>query len=266
MVRIYIFIGELSALNRNQLKQLPVYILLNQTDNHTFTFKTLLMKHDINSLIGYKIHATDGELGTVKDFYFDDKAWTIRYLIVETGSWFSSKKVLVAPQAVSGVTSDTINVNLTMDQVKNSPDIDTNLPVNRQQEEVLHLHHAWQNYWDGNFFGGGTTGGSTIQANEVSSDFDKIDNKYDINLRSAMEVSGYRIHATDGEIGHVNNFILDTDAWTITTLVVDVKNNLIGGKKVLIDNSHIQAVQWYNAEVFLDMKTAAIESSPEYQA
>lgn len=223
------------------------------------------MKHDVNSLIGYKIAATDGELGTVKDFYFDDKAWTIRYLVVETGSWLSSRKVLVSPQVVSSGfrTPGQFNVSLTMDQIKNSPDIDTDLPVSRQLEEVLHLHHSWQNYWDNSFFGGGTSG-DTLQANEVGGRNVNITTEYDANLRSAAEVSGYHIHALGGEIGHVNNFLIDDAAWTLTTFVVDTKNHF-GGKKVLIDVAHVDAVQWYNYEVFLNITRDAVEQSPEYK-
>jgi len=221
------------------------------------------MKRDINSLIGFKIAATDGEIGTVKDFYFDDHTWTIRYLIVETGTWLNSRKVFIFPQSVqSGFRDGKFHVNLTMDQVKNSPSIDTDLPVSRQQEEVLHLHHSWQNYWDSNFFGGGSTG-DTIQAEEVNGNNETPGKEYDVHLRSAAEVSGYQIHASDGIIGHVNNFLIDDDTWELLNFVVDT-TKWFGGKKVLIDVNHVEAVQWYNFIVFVDVTMDFIENSPEY--
>jgi sporulation protein YlmC with PRC-barrel domain len=221
------------------------------------------MKRDINSLIGYKIAATDGELGVVKDFYFDDHTWTIRYIIVETGTWLNSRKVFVFPQSVQGGFRDQgkLHVNLTMEQVKNSPSIDTDLPVSRQQEEVLHLHHSWENYWKSNFFGGGYTG-DTIQAEELSAE-GTAHPELDVHLRSAAEVSGYQIHATDGIIGHVNNFLIDDDTWQLLNFVVDT-TKWFGGKKVLVDVNHVETVQWYNFIVFVDVTMAFIENSPEY--
>jgi sporulation protein YlmC with PRC-barrel domain len=222
------------------------------------------MKRDINSLIGYKIAATDGELGTVKDFYFDDSTWIIRYLVIETGSWLASRKVLVTPDVVEKDfrAPGKFKVNLTVEQIKNSPDIDTDLPVSRQQEEVLHLHHSWQNYWDSNFFGGGTSG-DTIQAKELSKREEHPQKGYDVNLRSAAEVSGYQIHANNGNIGHVNNFLIDDDSWQLLNFVVDT-TKFFGGKKVLVSVEHVESVQWYNYIVFVDISMEEVESSPEY--
>lgn len=220
------------------------------------------MKRDINSLIGYKIAATDGELGEVTDFYFDDKAWTIRYLIVETGTWLNHRKVLISPEAVlkDFRTPGKFNVNLTVDQIRNSPDIDTQLPVSRQQREILHKHHAWENYWEANIFGGGDVG-TSIPVNEEE-ELERA-KKLDIHLRSAMHVSGYHIHASDGELGHVNNFILEDATWRITHLVIDTAK-WISTHKVLVDVSHVEAVQWYNLEVFLDITQDELTGSPEY--
>ncbi|MEO6521409.1 MAG: PRC-barrel domain-containing protein [Mucilaginibacter sp.] len=222
------------------------------------------MKRDINSLIGFKIAATDGELGTVKDFYFDDHSWTIRYLIVETGTWLNSRKVFVSPQSVQSGFRDPgkFHVNLTMDQLKNSPSIDTDLPVSRQQEEILHMHHSWQNYWDNNFFGGGTSG-DTIPAEEINGENETPGKEYNTHLRSAADVSGYQIHASNGIIGHVNNFLIDDDTWQLLNFVVDT-TKWFGGKKVLVDVNYVEAVQWYNYIVFVNIDMAHVENSPEY--
>lgn len=221
------------------------------------------MKMDINSLIGYKIAATDGELGEVTDFYFDDKAWTIRYLIVETGTWLSHRKVLISPESVKKDfrTPGKFNVDLTVDQVRNSPHIDTQLPVSRQQREILHKHHSWENYWESSFFGGGDVG-DTIASPEEQ---EKIIASLDTHLRSIEDVSGYHIHAYNGQLGHVNNFILDDETWRITQLVIDTRKWLRrSGHKVLIDVSHVESVQWYNYEVFVDMRVEEVDNSPEY--
>ncbi len=222
------------------------------------------MKRNINSLIGYKIAATDGELGEVTDFYFDDKAWTIRYLIVDTGSSLSNRKVLISPEVVARGFREPgkFRVNITVDQVRNSPHIDTQLPVSRQQREILHKHHAWENFWEASFMGTGD-GDVEIATGDVKPDEDFFA-KYDIHLRSVEDVSGYGIHAYDGEFGHVNNFILDDETWQITQLVIDTRKWL-SGHKVLIDVAHVLAVQWRNYEVYVDLKIDQLDHSMEYQ-
>jgi len=221
------------------------------------------MKRDINSLIGYKIAATDGELGEVTDFYFDDKAWTIRYLIVDTGKFLSERKVLISPQVVEKNFREPgkFKLNITVEQIQNSPNIDADLPVSRQQREVLHKHHAWENFWEASFWGSGHAD-VEIAPEEVHPDEDFFA-KYDIHLRSIEDVSGYGIHAADGEIGHVANFILDDETWQITQLVVDTRKWL-SGHRVLVDVSHVLAVQWRNYEVYVDMKIDEIDHSVEY--
>ena len=219
------------------------------------------MKQDINSLIGYKIAATDGELGEVTDFYFDDKAWTIRYLVVETGSG-SHGKVLISPDVVIKDFREPakFHVSLTVDQVRNSPDIDTNLPVSRQQREVFHTQHPWENTWESYFFGSG--GGADVIPMSEKADIDP-NVTYDIHLRNIDDVTGYYIHASDGQFGHVSNFILDDDTWTITQLVIDTRKWL-RRRQVVIDIAYVRAVQWYNYEVFVNMKIEEIEHSQEY--
>lgn len=114
------------------------------------------MKRNIKSLIGFTIGATDGEIGKVTEFYFDDETWTIRYLIVETGSWLFGRKVLISPIAL--LTPDWENkifpINLTKEQIKNSPDIDTERPVSRQQELDMYAHYPWGTYWGSGFYAG----------------------------------------------------------------------------------------------------------------
>jgi sporulation protein YlmC with PRC-barrel domain len=220
------------------------------------------MKRNINSLTGFKIVATDGELGEVTDFYFDDQAWTIRYLVVKTGGWLSGRKVLISPQSVikDDVTGGKILVNLTQEQIRTSPDIGTDLPVSRQQREILHRHHAWESYWESQVSGGGENADNT-DPNKIKGDDGSP--TYDLHLQSAKAVSGYTIHASDGEIGHLNNYIIDDEMWVLTELVVDTAN-FFGGKKVLIDVNHVEGVDWHNFELFINITKDAIKSSPEY--
>ncbi len=225
------------------------------------------MQINTNKLISCSLHATDGEIGKVETFYFDDDTWTIRYIVVKTGSWLFGRKVLISPEAVlkDSWEPESLPVNLTKEQVSSSPNIDTDKPVSRQQEAELFTHYPWKNYWGGGFYAGGILGtmypASTIdntiltepETNDKPSDEDQ-------HLRSTDKVVGYNIHATDGDIGHVKDFIMDDQTWQLLFFVVDT-HNWFGGKKVLIPVSDIKEVQWDNSKVIIDITMDAVKSS-----
>ena len=225
------------------------------------------MQRSINGLIGYHMGATDGEIGKVEEFYFDDDTWTIRYLIVKTGNWFSDREVLISPDAIIKTfwEQGTFNVNLTKEPIRNSPDIDTNKPVSRQQEIALHDYYPWQSYWGSGFYPGGLWGITDSSPNidqKIIKEADNTDNQSDddLHLRSTRQVTGYHVHATDGEIGHVKDFIMDDQTWKLVCLEVDT-HNWLGGKKVLLEVRHIREVQWINSKVFVDLSVASIKNS-----
>jgi sporulation protein YlmC with PRC-barrel domain len=211
------------------------------------------MERNLNSLIGEIMGATDGEIGKVVDFYFDDDTWTIRYLIVKTETGLAGRKVLISPNALpkQSWASGMFRANLTREQVRNSPDIDSDEPVSRQQEAQLANYYPWQPYWGAGYYTGGVWG--IIEPEEVK------DSKGDLHLRSCREVTGYHVHASDGAIGHVNDFIMDDETWQIVYLVVDT-HNWVGGKKVLVGVRHIKEVQWENSKVVADVTGDVIKN------
>ncbi len=227
------------------------------------------MQRKIKSLIGFSIGATDGEIGEVKELYFDDLTWTVRYLIVETGSWLNNRKVLIAPQALlkPDWENKVFPVNLTKEQIKNSPDIDTEYPVSRQHEIEMYNYYPWTTYWGG---GMGASGMMT-EVNEPLVDAVKRENSSenkdvtgDVHLRSTDKVTGYAIHAVDGKIGDVEDFIVDETSWKIDFLEVDT-GNWFPGKKVLISPKLVKEIKWDNAEVLLNISEADVKNSPEYK-
>jgi sporulation protein YlmC with PRC-barrel domain len=222
------------------------------------------MKRNINSLIGYGMQATDGKIGEIEDFYFDDESWTIRYLVVKPGGWLSGRKVLVSTSALikTNEQGELISVNLTMEQIQNSPDIDTDKPVSRQKEAMLNQHHFWKNYWGSGSYGGEMGIGNTLPVRIKDIDRDPAE---DIHLRSIVQVDGYTIHASDGEIGHVNDFIFDDQTWQLSDLVVDT-HDWIGGKKVLRAISQIHSISFLSWLVYLHIPIAAIEDSKLFEA
>ncbi|MBN1129508.1 MAG: PRC-barrel domain-containing protein [Chitinispirillaceae bacterium] len=223
------------------------------------------MLFSLQSMIGYPVRATDGDVGTVSECYFDDADWAIRYMVVETKNWLSGRKVLIAPVALGKPDwrSRTIPVTLTCVQVRNSPDIDTERPLYRQHEVKLHDYYQWPRYWEGAY--GGTFGitpyplyeGPLLQEPSESVREDSP------HLRSTRQITGYRIHATDGEIGQVEDFIVDDETWTISNLVVNT-GNWLSGKKVLLSPAWIKTVHWADAAVYLDRTRQEVKNSPEF--
>jgi uncharacterized protein YrrD len=228
------------------------------------------MERNINTLLNYNIGATDGVIGEVTDFYFDDQSWTIRYIIVSTGSWLSERKVLITPHAIlkQQWKNGFFPINLTKKQIEDSPDIDTDKPVSRQQEEELCGHYQWQSYWGGELYDGGCLGVSMpfpVLDQKVLIEDDKKDKHTndDIHLRSTQRVNGYHIHAADGEIGHIHDFIINDETWQILSIVVNT-HNWFGGKKVLIPVGYIKKIVWTDNLVFLNITKAAVNDSITY--
>ncbi len=220
------------------------------------------MHRNVNSLIGNRMEGTDGEMGKVEEFYFNDEAWIIVYLVVKTGNWLSGRKVLISPYALTGRTRrpGTLPVNLTKAQIKNSPDIDTDLPVSRQKEVALHQYYPWQSYWGTGFYEGGIWG---IVTPPVVDPLPVGDANGDLHLRSTHALSGYHIVTTDGELCHVGDFIIDDETWRIEYLVVGF-HSWLTGKKVLLARKHIMEIQWATSKVLVDVTSKTLENTRPY--
>jgi uncharacterized protein YrrD len=224
------------------------------------------MLSKVKLLNGYSIqNAKDETIGHVKDVYFDDQHWTVRYLVAHTGKWLTGRKVLISPYAIAAVNADHKNIvaNLTKQQIENSPSLDSDKPVSRQFEESYYGYYGWPTYW-----GGPNSWGSYpyIEHNrEKWNDFPKNENKYDHHLRSSHEVTGYHIQAENGEIGHVEDFIFDDESWTIRYLIVNT-SNWWAGKKVLISPLWIEHVSWTERTVSVELTRETVKLAPEFTA
>jgi len=227
------------------------------------------MQRSVNNLVGYTIRAKDGELGIVDEFYFDDLTWSIRYLVVNTGNWLFERKVLI-PHAALGITDwklRTFQVNLTVEQVRNSPDIETEKTVTRQNEIELFSHYGLPVYW-GNVFYDGPIGMLPIAPiNDMKTMKEEEDTPQklhgDPHLRSTKNVKGYHIHANDGEVGHVEDYIVDDKNWNLCFLIVDT-HNWLPGRKVLISPRWINRIDWGESKVYVNLSQESIKNSPEF--
>jgi uncharacterized protein YrrD len=216
-------------------------------------------------LEGWNIIATDGEIGGVYEFYFDDESWTIRYVVADVGSWLTGRRVLISPAAVSKISPDEkqIHVRLDKEQVRNSPDIDTDKPFDRQQEIDYLTYYGWPSYWGMSPAAAGAYADAVAAvASETTSG---PNGGGDPHLHRTREVTGYYIAAKDGDIGHVEDFIFDDDTWKIRYVKVDTANWL-PGRKVVVSPQWIESVDWFDSKVHVALTRDGVENSPEYRA
>jgi hypothetical protein len=227
------------------------------------------MLRNTTHLKGFAIRATDGELGTVDQLFFDDKTWAIRYLVVETGGWLGGRRVLISP--ISVVDTDwqaqRLEVALTKKQVEDSPNIDTHQPVSRQHEAEYYGYYGYPFYWDGPYLWGPAfypTGLARSEAASREALAERIAKEStDSHLRSTEAVTGYNIEASDGEIGHVHGFVVDDKAWAIRYMEVGTRN-WWPGKKVLVSPAWIDHLNWMDSKVYVGLSREAIKDAPEY--
>lgn len=230
------------------------------------------MLRSIKSLEGFTIGATDGAIGKVKDFYFDDQAWAIRYVIVDTGSWLGGREVLISPYGISKPdwAGRVMPVDVTKEQIKHSPGIDADKPVSRQYERGYLGYYGYPYYWGGTgLWGEGGYPGTSLTGMEASEYRGYLrspsEDDADPHLRSCEAVKGYHVHASDGEIGHIQGFIVDDLSWSIRYLIVNTSNWWIG-HEVLVSPEWIQNVSWSHSKVTTNLDRETIKTSPIYDA
>ena len=206
------------------------------------------MFHDLGTLTGSSVIATDGEMGSVRNFLFDGQSWTIRYLVVDVGSWLSRRAVVLAITAVEKPdwAKKTFHVRLTKEQVRNSPDVDAEKPVSWQQEIAMSEYFGWPVYWQDNEF-------SSAPSIAVGRKF-PVHTEEDSHLRSAWDVVGYEVWAADGEIGRLEGFIVDDASWHLGYL--DVKTgDWLHGRSVLVPTRSVESISWAHRRVQLKKGT-----------
>jgi sporulation protein YlmC with PRC-barrel domain len=227
------------------------------------------MLQSIKELYGRHLGTSDGNIGHVKDFYFDDRTWAVRYVVADTGKWLPGRQVLLSPHAFSHPLADKImRVNLTRKQIEDSPSIETHQPVSRQYEEEYHRYYGWPNYWEGDGLWGGMRGFPILAVPNGFSPNKPAPgsqpNGPDADLRSSQAVNGYHLQATDGIIGHVCDFLMDDKSWAINQLVVKTGHRFTG-KEVQIPISQVDRISYKESTVHVKVSQEAVEKSPEHR-
>jgi sporulation protein YlmC with PRC-barrel domain len=230
------------------------------------------MLRPLSKLKGHAIEATDGRIGTVSDVLFDDASWKTRWLVIDTGRWLPGRKVLIHPSAISGVDDERqrVSVTLTKARIEGSPDIMQDQPVSRRREAALYGYYGSDPNWGGSYFGMGAViapfssrpyfdGFGAGETAAIHAD----DADQDPHLRSVVEVDGYRIQASDGEIGHVQDLLVDDAGWGIRYLIVDTRN-WWPGQHVLVAPFVVREINWGDRQIRLTITREKIKASPPW--
>src|SRR5271165_291367 len=225
------------------------------------------MLKSVSSMKGLTIKATDGEIGKVNQFLFDDENWAVRYLVVDTGHWLDQRLVLISPIFIGQAdwASEWLEVRLTKEQVANSPDIDTHQPVSRQHEAEYLNYFGYPYYWvDSGMWGGGLYPSMVAPIPAYVPPPPQPEKEAaDSHLWGTDDVTGYHVEATDGELGHLVDFIIDLETWAIVYVEIGTRNWL-PGKKVLLSPQWIKTVKWLDAKVYAALTRESIKNAPEY--
>ena len=228
------------------------------------------MMRSIKQLYGDKLGASDGEIGHVKDFYFDEQNWAVRYVVAETGTWLAGRQVLISPHSLGPLdpAGKVLGVRLTRKQIEDSPSIEAHKPVSRQYEEEYYRYYGWPYYWQG----GGLWGMSgfpilDVLAQPLPSEqaFAKgpQSQQRDAHLRSTQAVAGYHLQASNGTIGHVVDFLLDAQSWAIGQLVIKTGNRF-SGKEVRIPAAKVDRISYEQSTIYTNLSIENVEASPEH--
>jgi len=226
------------------------------------------MLHSMKRLYGYRIGALDGAVGHVQDFYFDDNAWTVRYAVADTGSWIRGRLVLLSPRAFENLDRNKriLQVNLTREQIENSPPIETHKPVSRRYEEQYHQYYGWPYYWQDSVWGmGGFPILTELHEPFVGERQGRAEKQRDIDahLRSAQVVCRFRIQARGETIGHVSDFVVNDETWSIRSLVMHT-GAWLSGRKVVIAPAEIDRISWNESTIFVKSSTEELMQAPLY--
>ncbi|MEJ2105110.1 MAG: PRC-barrel domain-containing protein [Ignavibacteriaceae bacterium] len=227
------------------------------------------MLKSLKEIIGYNIKASDGEIGKVSDFLFDDETWTIRYLVADTGNWLYDRLVLISPSSIGKPEwkSEELNVNLNKQQVQDSPKIEKDMPISRQHELELVKYYGWPDYWSGLGMGAGPAGTVPLQKvvppQEVQAK-EKEKENVDSHLRSTEEVINYNISTKDGYYGYVKDIIVDDEYWLLKNFVLGTRKILPGGRNILCDIDSINQIDFTRSLIDVDLSKEKIKNKPEF--
>jgi hypothetical protein len=225
------------------------------------------MLRSLHHIKDYKLKARDDEFGRVLDFLIDDEYWTVRYMVANTGRWLPGRKVLISPVSLKEPDweSREFAITMTREQIEDAPALETDAPVSRKYEMDWHDTVGYPYYWGFSYpWAYGPTPWDLMKADQVrGNSIDRDIGEGESALRSVEEVRHYRVSASDGDIGHVDDFIMDDETWAVRYMVVDSRNWL-PGQKVLVAPDWLGTIDWASSSIETTLSCEAIKASPAY--
>jgi hypothetical protein len=232
----------------------------------------ILLLKDIK---GCSVRATDGDIGKVADCYFEEDRWVVRYLMVDTGGWLGGRKVLISPMSFERVdpSSKVVHLNTDRARVKGSPSWEVARPISRRYETEYYGYFGYPYYWGGAGLWGvrATPAGITVPqppppaSQPAPTAGSRTEPEGESHIRSVHNVTGYYIQATDGTIGHLEDFLTEPDSWRIDSVIIDT-SNMPGGKPVTLSSERIRRIDSSKKMVFVNATKDEIKNSLEFQA
>lgn len=218
----------------------------------------------LENLRGFEVQGEDSEIGSVHGFLFRDDSWVITYIVVDTGKWLPGRKAIISPMAIDTCdwVKKSFSTSLTKERVKKGPDIDSEKPVSRQKEIELNRYYGWPMPRAGIPGAALPSIYGPIPPPESGKEFPGGEEN-DSHLRSTREVIGYRIEARNGELGHLEGFLADDEAWVIRYVIVSL-GKWLPGKQVLVAPEWIERVSWQKRKVYVDLLKDTVRNCPEY--
>jgi uncharacterized protein YrrD len=218
---------------------------------------------DSRKLFGNPLIASDGNIGHVKDLYFDDRTWAVRYVVADTGTWLAGQLVLLSPHAFGrlqqGATA--LRVNLSRKQIEKSPPIESHQTVSRAHEIDYFRHYGWPAYWtDGEVWGMAGSPAVTPSLEAEVSGRTHVVHRDDKHLRSTREILGYEVHTGEGPAGTVCGLILDDTSWAISEILVDTDRWYLG-KEILVSTANVERITYEESRVYVRLSKAEIKQT-----
>ena len=217
----------------------------------------------VTGLQGCPVEADDGHVGSVKDFLFDDQSWKVRWMVVDTGNWLLGRQVLIHPSAIAPLDlalpskrvlpmmsmgdALVVFVQLTKRQIEASPDAREDEPVTKQMETDLYELLIF----------------SEAAARQAAADSESHRGDVDPHLRSVASINDYHVHATDGDLGHVENFLADDANWDIRYLVVATRI-WWPGEHIQLAPDAVKGIDWAEHRINVNVTRDQVKSSPAW--
>jgi hypothetical protein len=235
----------------------------------------------VSGLEGCAVEASDGEVGSVKDLLFDGQTWKIRWMVVDTGHWLPGRQVLIHPSAIAPITlppkpelpmmspGDTLEltVNLTRDEIEAGPHLREEEPVTEPMEALLYDYYGWDPYWGATHFGAELMPNAEQRivddAAQREADAEAPPQDGGPRLHGVASLRGFHVHATDGDIGHVENVFAEDTNWEIRYLVIATRN-WWPGKIVQLSPYAVRDIDWQDRRINMNVSRDQVRSAPAW--